>query len=51
MIQDAKYKSHFIADEGKVLTNADGAFGREIWLGTGDSIENWREVDMEEMNA
>ena len=51
MTQDTEYDNHWIAGEGKVLMNADGAFGMEIWLGIGDSIENWREVDEEELYA
>ena len=50
MTQDTQYKNHYIADEGKVLFK-DGAYGTEIWLGVGDSIENWREIPEEEADA
>ena len=49
MTQDTEYSNHFIADEGKVLVNSNGAFGYEIWLGVGDSIDNWHEVPEEEI--
>ena len=37
-----------IADEGKVYTNGS-AYGLEVYLGTGDSVENWYQVDIEEL--
>ena len=51
MTQDKDYSNHWIADDGMVLMNQYGAFGKEIWLGVGDSIENWHEVSEEEANA
>ena len=32
-----------IANEGMILTNGE-AFGRVVFLGTGDSAENWHEI-------
>ena len=51
MIQDIEYTNHYIADEGKVLQNKDGAFGKEIWLANWDNISNWIEINEEEVNA
>lgn len=31
------------ASDGMVLTNGE-AFGKEIYLGVNDSVENWREI-------
>ena len=50
MTHDTEYNNHYIADEGKALVNSSGAFGTEIWLGTNDSIENWQEINEEELN-
>lgn len=39
------------ADEGMTLTNGE-AFGKTIYLGINDSVENWHEItneDAEEM--
>ena len=49
MTQDTEYTNHYIADEGKVFLNSEGAFGKEVWLGNHDSIENWSEVNEEEV--
>ena len=38
------------AAEGYVLTNGD-AYGKEIFLGTGDSAENWHEITDAEYEA
>ncbi len=51
MTQDKEYLNHYIADEGMVLRNENGAFGHEIWLGVGDDISNWTEVREEEVDA
>ena len=34
------------ADEGMTLTNGD-AFGKTIYLGINDSVENWHEITNE----
>lgn len=31
------------ASEGHVLTNGE-AYGKEIWLGKNDSVDNWYEI-------
>jgi hypothetical protein len=36
-----------IANEGMTLTNGV-AFGKEVFLGTGDKAENWYEITDEE---
>lgn len=35
------------ADEGMTLTNGE-AFGKTIYLGINDSVENWHEITDEE---
>lgn len=35
------------ADEGMVLTNG-GVYGRVVYLGAGDSPDNWHEITDEE---
>ena len=50
MTQDTQFLNHYIADEGKVFINKDGAYGTEVWLGTHDSIENWTEINEEEIS-
>lgn len=36
-----------IADDGMTLTNGE-AYGKTVWLATGDSAANWREITDEE---
>jgi hypothetical protein len=36
------------ADEGKLLTNGD-TYGKVVYLGYNDSIDNWHEVDETEL--
>ena len=36
-----------IAEDGMVLTNGN-TFGKEVYLGSGDSPDNWREITDEE---
>lgn len=36
------------ADEGKLLTNGD-TYGKVVYLGYNDSIENWHEVEETEV--
>lgn len=51
MTHDTQYQNHYIADEGKVLRNRDGAFGKEIWLAEWDDISNWTEINEEDADA
>lgn len=51
MTQDLQFNNHYIADEGKILINQSGAFGKEVWLGINDTINNWIEVPEEEVDA
>lgn len=41
--------NRLVADEGKILTNGE-IYSEEIYLGIYDSIENWHEIDKEEMS-
>ena len=50
MIQDREYSNHYIAEQGMYLTNSEGVFAKEIWIGKNDSIENWHEVFEEEVD-
>lgn len=36
-----------IASEGMILTNGE-AYGTEIYLGSGDCADNWREITKDE---
>ena len=38
---------HLIAPDGMLFTNGD-VYAVEVWLGNGDSADNWREVSKEE---
>ena len=49
MTQDPVYSNHYTADEGKVLANNAGVYSKEIWLGVRDSIDNWEEINEEEV--
>lgn len=51
MTHDQKNQNHYIADEGKVLRNQYGVFGKEVWLGIRDNISNWEEIPEEEVDA
>ena len=42
-----KKRTHITANEGMVLTNGE-TFAMELWLGDADSIDNWREITVEE---
>jgi hypothetical protein len=44
---EMKNKRHIVAPDGMVLTNGE-TFATELWLGDGDSAENWREITVEE---
>ena len=50
MIQETIELRKLTADRGKVLTNGE-AYGTEIYLGKGDSPENWHEITAEEYEA
>lgn len=39
-----------IASDGMILTNGE-TYGREVFLGTGDSADNWWEITEEEFNS
>lgn len=41
---------HLIAAEGMVLTNGK-VYVTELWLGDGDSPDNWREITQEDATA
>lgn len=55
MIQDINFKNHYLAEENKIIINKDDEIDKEtnqypsatksLWLGKGDSIENYIEVD------
>ena len=49
MKHDTVIINKIIAEDGKMLTNGD-AFGKEIYLGKNDKIENWYEITEEEYN-
>ena len=38
-----------IASDGMILTNGE-TFGKEVYLGTGDSPDNWSEITEAEYN-
>ena len=43
MTQETITRIKLIAYDGMVLTNGE-AFGKEVFLGTGDSADNWHEI-------
>ncbi len=43
-------KRHLTASAGMVLTNGE-IYATELWLGNGDSPDNWREITQEEAAA
>lgn len=43
MTQETITRIKLIASDGMVLTNGE-AFGKEVFLGTGDSADNWHEI-------
>lgn len=47
MKQETITSIKLIASEGMVLTNGE-TYGTEVYLGTGDSAENWSEITEEE---
>lgn len=50
MKQETITRIKLTAAEGMTLTNGE-AFGKEVYLGTGDAPENWREITDEEAAA
>ena len=44
---DMEKRKHITATEGMVLTNGE-TYATELWLGDGDSFDNWREITVEE---
>lgn len=49
MIQETITSIKLIANEGMILTNGE-SYGKEVYLGTGDKVENWHEITEEEYN-
>ena len=49
MKQETITSIKLIASDGMILTNGE-AFGKEVYLGTGDSPDNWHEITEEEYN-
>lgn len=41
---------HLTASEGMLLTNGE-IYVSELWLGDGDSADNWHEITREEADA
>ena len=49
MITETIKIEKLIASDGMTLTNGE-VFAKEIFLGSGDSAENWREITEKEYN-
>lgn len=47
MKQETITSIKLIASKGMILTNGE-AYGTEVYLGTGDSVDNWHEITEEE---
>lgn len=47
MVQKTITSIKLIASDGMVLTNGE-TYGTEVYLGTGDSPDNWHEITEEE---
>ena len=43
MIQETITRIKLIASDGMILTNGE-IIGKEVFLGTGDSADNWHEI-------
>ena len=43
MKQEQKSRIRIIADEGMMLYNGE-VLGKEVYLGSQDSVENWRQI-------
>ena len=50
MTQETITRIKLIASEGMMLTNGE-TFGKEVFLGTGDSVDNWHEITEAEAQA
>lgn len=50
MTQETITRIKLIASEGMILTNGE-VFGKEVFLGTGDSADNWHEITEAEAQA
>ena len=50
MKQETITLTKLISSDGMVLTNGE-AYGREIFLGSGDSADNWHEITEAEYEA
>ena len=49
MIKETITSIKLIASDGMILTNGE-AFGKEVYLGTGDKPDNWQEITEQEYN-
>ena len=49
MKQETIVRIKLIASEGMILTNGE-TYGTEVYLGSGDSPDNWRETTEAEYN-
>ena len=50
MKQETITRVKLTAFDGMMLTNGE-VFGKEVFLGTGDSVDNWHEVTEAEAQA
>lgn len=50
MKQETFTLTKLIASDGMMLTNGE-TFGKEVFLGTGDSVDNWHEITEAEAQA
>ena len=50
MKQETFTLTKLIASDGMMLTNCE-TFGKEVFLGTGDSVDNWHEITEAEAQA
>ena len=48
MKHDTVIINKLIADEGKWLTNGQGVYSKEVYLGANDNVSNWLEITDEE---
>lgn len=50
MKHDTVIINKITADEGMWLTNGQGVFSKEVYLGRNDKAENWHEITEDEYN-